>query len=197
MNVSSQTANHSSMILDTTINIQQTKSGVYIMPTLMNVGSKTVNMQSHLRSSIQTKSGVHPSPTPVNVGSQTVNIISESHPSTVVNQSSKNVNNIGLITGITATVVVVVMIIVLTLIVMGAIICMKTRQNHRKDKVPTVSNEAYGAIPKSMVAHVHMIEDDTYDYPTMNHQVVELINTTQNEAYATTTEVIQSTSHYY
>ena len=74
----------------------------------------------------------------------------------------------------------------------GVTICMKIRRNRYSDtKVVITSNEAYGAVPV-----VHIV-DDTYDYPTMNYQAMDSINTTQNEAYATTTEVIQSMSHYH
>ena len=41
------------------------------------------------------------------------------------------------------------------------------------------------------------IEEDTYDNPTMNQQIMDSINITQNEAYAATTEVVRGMSHYY
>ena len=123
------------------------------------------------------------------VSSQTVSVLVESNPPLPVNPGTQNV---GIITGIATVVVVMVVILVLIIIVVGAaILCMKVRQNHRNDKVATTSNEAYGAIPD-----IH-IEEDTYDYPTMNYQVMDSINTTQNEAYATNTEAVRSMLHHH
>ena len=125
----------------------------------------------------------------VSLGSQTVNVLVESNPPLPVTPGTQNA---GLIIGITTVVVLLVIIFVLTITVVGAtILCKKVRQNHRNDKVATTSNEAYGAIP---VIH---IEDDTYDYPTMNYQDMDSINTTQNEAYATNTEVVRSMLHHH
>ena len=129
---------------------------------------------------------MHLVPTPTNVDSQTVTI-----------QNSQRVTNIniGLITGVAIAIVLVVMIIVLTLILVGAIAMY--RRNQHKTELPTVNNEAYGTVPKNLAVH---IEEDTYDYvpthPTMNQLAMDSINTTQNEAYVTNTEVVQNMSHY-
>ena len=143
----------------------------------------------------QSKNGTNIVPTPANVGSQTINILLTSYPSITAHQNPQSATNIGIITGVATTIVLVVVIIVLTLTVVGAIaIC---RQNQHKTEVPTVSNEAYGTVPKNLAVH---IKEDTYDYihthPNMNQQATDSINTTQNEAYVTNTEVVQSMSHY-
>ena len=117
----------------------------------------------------------------VSLDSQAVCVLVESNPPLPVNPGTQNV---GLIIGITTKVVLVIAILGLIIITAGAtILCMKVRQSHRlNDKVTTTSNEAYGAIPV-----VHIMEDDAYDYPTMNYQAVmdTHINTAKNEAYAT------------
>ena len=66
----------------------------------------------------------------------------------------------------------------------AAVICVKIRL--RVIATITVRNEVYGAIPKSMVMHIE--DDDTYDCPTINHQVMESMNTAQNQAYAEITK---------
>lgn len=146
-----------------------------------------VPITSQLRSSLilgtaqQSKSNMHPVPTPTNSGSQIV-------------------KNIGLITGVATTIVLVLMIIVLTLIVVGAITMCRRKRNQHKNKSPIVSNEACGTITKNLAAHKQEeVEEDTYDYVLlpMNQQVMESINTIQNEAYLTNNEVIQSMSHYH
>lgn len=134
----------------------------------------------------QSKSGPHIAPTPADFGSQITKMLSKYRSSVTVNQSPQSDTTIGLITGVATTVVVVVVVLVLTLIVVGAIAM--RRRNQHKIKVPTVSNEAYGAVPKNLAAHTQAEEENTYDYvhPTTNQQAMGSINITQNEAYGTT-----------
>ena len=146
----------------------------------------TVPITSQLHSPLilgtaqQSKSNMYPVPTPTNSGSRIV-------------------KNIGLITGAATTIVLVLMIIALTLIVVGAITMCRRKRNRHKNKSPIVSDEACGTITKNLAAHKQEVEEDTYDYvlPPMNQQVMESINTIQNEAYLTNNEVVQSMSHYH
>ncbi len=129
----------------------------------------------------------------VSLSSQAVRVLVESNPPLLVNPGTRNV---GLIIGIATVAVVVVVSLGLLIIVVGVtILCKKARKSHRlNDKVTTTSNEAYGAIPV-----VHVVEDDTYDYPMLNYQAVmdTHINTAKNEAYATNAEAIRSMLHHH
>jgi hypothetical protein len=130
----------------------------------------------------------------VSLSSRAARVLVESNPPIPVNPAATQ--NVGLIIGIATVVVVVIVSLGLLIIVVGAtILCTKARQSHHlNDKVTTTSNEAYGAIPV-----VHIVEDDTYDYPTLNYQAVmdTHINTAKNEAYATNAEAIRSMLHHH
>jgi hypothetical protein len=137
-----------------------------------------------------TENGPHIVPTPADFASQMTKILSKyySMTSTTVNQHPQSDTNIGLISGVATTIVLAVMVLVLTLIVVGAIVM--CRRNQHKTKVPTISNEAYGAVAKNSrsPAYTQAEEEDTYDYVhplTTDQQVMDSINTTQNEAYGT------------
>ena len=110
--------------------------------------------------------------------------LSATYPSPItdpeVDQTPPNHTNIGLFTGIIVAVLVVAIIITLAL-VLGLAVCMR---NH-KNKVPMVTNEAYGTGLQDTTVYT---EGDTYDYPSMDDQAIRSIDTKPNEAYAASIE---------
>ena len=83
-------------------------------------------------------------------------------------------NNIGLVTGITVTALLLVVIITMAL-VLGLLVSMKLKRYHKNEG-------AYGNGLQDTDIH-------TYDYPTMDDQAMDSINTKKNEAYAANIEV--------
>ena len=107
-----------------------------------------------------------------------VNQIEETPPNHNCDSSSnhKNIIHVGIIVA-----ALVVAIIVTLALVLGFVVFMKIHKN----KVPMVTNEAYGTGRKDTVVNP---EKNGYDYPSMDDQAIKSIDTTQNEAYATNAE---------
>ena len=95
--------------------------------------------------------------------------------------SSDPFSNIGVVVGI-----IVAVLMVITIIILAAVLGFITRVKKQKKDIPMVTNEAYGTGLQDTAAV--FVEEDTYDYPSMDDQAKSSIDTKINEAYATNAE---------
>ena len=101
---------------------------------------------------------------------------------TPLNHGSDPHFNTGLIVAITVSALMVVIIVLLTA-VLCFVICRHVK--NQKNDVPMATNEACGTGLQDTAMYT---EGDTYDYPSIDDQATDSIDTKKNEAYATNAE---------